>query len=267
MSGQKLKQLVKEYWNKEACGTQASTSKKFSKEYFEEIEEHRYKLEPEIFSFAQFTRFRGKSVLEVGVGAGSDFIQWVRAGSIAYGIDLTEEAIEHVKKRLELFDLKAQEIKVADAENIPYPDDTFDLVYSWGVIHHSPNTEKALEEIIRVTKNGGRIKLMIYNRRSIYAFYKYIRYGLLKGKPFRSFEQIFYYHQESPGTKAYTIKKFKKILQRYPVEIIQISAKATNYDLKWNIPKIVRFFPYILSFLLGYEKVGWFMIIELKKIA
>jgi len=127
----------------------------YSKEYFEEIERRRYDPvvgEPEIFSFAQFTRYSGKKILEVGVGAGTDFIQWVRAGAVAYGIDLTEKAIEHVRRRLEVYNLHAADIRVGDAENLPYEDNTFDLVYSFGVIHHSPDTERALSEIITLQR-------------------------------------------------------------------------------------------------------------------
>jgi ubiquinone/menaquinone biosynthesis C-methylase UbiE len=262
----KLKSKVKEYWNKKACGTNVAISEKFTEEYFKEIEEHRYRLEPEIFSFAQFTRSYGQKILEVGIGAGSDFIQWVRAGAKAYGIDITEEAVEHTKQRLSLFNLKAEEVKVSDAENIPYENNTFDLVYSWGVIHHSPNTEKALAEIIRVTVPQGRIKLMIYNRHSIYAFYKYLKYGLFRGRPFRSLKNIMFYHQESIGTKAYSIKEIKKILENYPVRIISIHAPATNYDLKWNLPILLRVVSYVLAFVLGYEKIGWFIMIDLEKV-
>ncbi len=262
----KLKLKVKEYWNKKACGTNVAVSEKFTEEYFKEIEEHRYRLEPEIFSFAQFTRFYGQKILEVGIGAGSDFIQWVRAGAKAYGIDITEEAVEHAKQRLSLFNLKAEEVKVSDAENIPYEDNTFDLVYSWGVIHHSPNTERALAEIIRVTVPQGRIKLMIYNRHSIYAFYKYLKYGFFRGRPFRSLKDIMFYHQESIATKAYSIKEIKKILENYPVRIINIYAPATNYDLKWGLPILLRAVSRVLAFVLGYEKIGWFIMIDLEKV-
>ena len=89
----KLKEEVREFWNAQACGTQNIDKEKFTLEYFEQIEKERYELQPEIFSFAQFTRFHGKKLLEVGVGAGTDFLQWVRAGADCYGIDLTDEAI------------------------------------------------------------------------------------------------------------------------------------------------------------------------------
>ena len=85
MNEERLKGQIKEYWNREICGTAVASSEKYSRQYFDEIEDSRYSIEPEVFSFAQFTRFRCQKVLEVGVGAGTDFIQWVRAGAKAYG--------------------------------------------------------------------------------------------------------------------------------------------------------------------------------------
>jgi Methylase involved in ubiquinone/menaquinone biosynthesis len=208
-----LKEKVKSYWNVAACGTEFINKQKYSREYFESVQNFRYSIEPEIFSFAQFTRFHGKKVLEVGVGAGTDFLQWAKSGAECYGIDLTEESISHVTKVLEYHNLKAADIRVGDAENIPYQDNFFDLTYSWGVIHHSPDTVKALQELIRVTKPGGKIKCMVYNRHSLFALYMYMRYALLKGKPFQSFAKVLYNHQESPGTKAYTFSEIKKFLR------------------------------------------------------
>lgn len=265
MDKQTLKQDVKNYWNQASCGTEFINKPKFSLEYFEAIEDFRYRIEPEIFSFAQFTRFHGKKMLEVGVGAGSDFLQWVRAGTQAHGIDLTSEAIENVKQRLSLYKLQAVDLQVADAENLPYDDNTFDLVYSWGVIHHSPDTPKCLSEIVRVTKPGGVIKVMIYNRRSLFAFYRYLACGLFKGKPFKSFKSILFDHQESPGTKAYTFSEVKKMLVQYPVKIISLQAPATAHDLLYYRGKFVRFFAYLASSLFGWHKVGWFMTVELEK--
>jgi ubiquinone/menaquinone biosynthesis C-methylase UbiE len=260
-----LKHKVKQYWNAATCGTEFINQKKFSREYFQAIEEFRYTIEPEIFSFAQFTRFHGKKMLEVGVGAGTDFLQWVRAGAQCHGIDLTEEAICHVQHRLNLYGLAAHEIRVGDAEQLPYENNTFDLVYSWGVIHHSPDTPKCLQEIVRVTKPGGTIKIMIYNRNSLFAFYRYLQCALLRGKPFRSFKNVLYHHQESPGTKAYTLREAKKIIAALPVKIKLLQAPATKHDLLYYKSKPLQWIAYILACLGGWNRVGWFMMIEMEK--
>ncbi len=265
MNQENLKQEVYNYWNKASCGTEFIKREKFTKEYFEEIEQFRSTIEPEIFSFAQFTRFHGKKILEVGVGAGTDFLQWVRAGTHAHGIDLTHEAIFNVKHRLELYNLQADDLQVADAENLPYQDNSFDLVYSWGVIHHSPDTVKCLEEMIRVTKPNGSIKIMIYNRRSLFAFYRYILCALLKGKPFRTLSHVLFYDQESLGTKAYTIKEMKNILRNYSITVNEIKASVTQHDLLYYKSKPFQWLAYSAACLFGWHKAGFFITINITK--
>ena len=169
-----LKQRVADYWNSRTCQTRVATAPQYSREFYEQIEDYRAKDEPEIAGFAEFTRYRDKQVLEVGVGSGSDFIQWARAGAKAHGIDLTEEAIRYTSRRLDTYGLKCESLRVADAESLPFADETFDLVYSYGVIHHTPNTPKALAEIIRVMKVGGRGKIMLYNKRSSIAWLNWV---------------------------------------------------------------------------------------------
>src|SRR3954447_1777874 len=145
---EKLKTEVRDFWNQQSCDTQMAAAPKFSKEYFEQIESFRYRDQPFIHGFAQFSRYRGKRVLEVGFGAGTDFIQWLRAGARATGIDLTPEALANLTHRIDAYHLPAPEqILVADAERLPFETDTFDLGYSFGVLHHSPDTEKAMAEL------------------------------------------------------------------------------------------------------------------------
>lgn len=265
MHNDQLKQQVKTYWNRASCGTEYIYHEKYTKAYFDAVEQHRYSIETEIFAFAQFSRFHGKKILEVGVGAGTDFVQWVRSGAHAYGIDLTPEAIENTQKRLALENLQAEDIQVADAEKLPFEDNFFDLTYSWGVIHHSPDMQQCLREIIRVTKPDGVIKLMMYNKHSLFAFYQYLRHGLLKGKPFARWDDILCNHQESLGTKAYTIDQIRTMLATYPVHIRALKATATNHDLLWYKGRCARAGAYILASIFGWNKVGWFMTIELEK--
>src|SRR6266498_3559050 len=99
-----LKMEVKAFWNRQACGTEHAHADKFSRDYFEQLEARRYQLEPFVHSFAQFTRYRDKRVLEVDFGPGTDLIQWLRAGASASGVDLTEEALAHLQHRIRIYE-------------------------------------------------------------------------------------------------------------------------------------------------------------------
>src|SRR5688500_13805267 len=130
---QNLKDRVRDYWNQQSCDTQVAKSAKFTREYFDEIEQFRYFDQPFIHSFAQFTRYSGKKVIEVGFGAGTDFVQWLRSGVRLSGIDLTPEALEHVRHRINTYGLPQPEaLQVGDAEDLPFTDNSFDLGYSFG---------------------------------------------------------------------------------------------------------------------------------------
>lgn len=226
-----LKAEVKEFWNRQSCDTWHTQSEKFSRQYFDEIEAWRYRDQPFIHSFAQFSRYHGKRVLEVGFGAGTDFIQWLRAGAIASGVDLTEEALANLTRRINAYNLPQPEsLRVADAENLPFANDTFDLGYSWGVLHHTPDTEKAIKELVRVVRPGGEIKLMLYNRRALCTFKHWVKYGLFKARPWRSFRWILWHHMESIGTKAYTKAETERMLEPLGLTDLRLETFVTSWD-------------------------------------
>lgn len=260
-----LKNQVRNFWDNETCGTFLTDKDKFTKEYFEEIERIRYDMQPEIHKFADFPSGRGKKLLEVGVGAGTDFLQWVRNGSIAYGVDLTPQAIAHVEHRLSLYGLSAKEFKVADAENLPFENDYFDMVYSWGVIHHTPDTPTAFKEIVRVMKPGAKAKIMIYHRKSILAYFFWIKHSLLKGKWNKSVADVLWENMESIGTKAYTKDEVSDILKNEPISDLKISAVLTYYDKLLRFNMLMQFAAKIAANMFGGNKAGWFMLIEFTK--
>lgn len=226
-----LKGEVRSFWNKESCGTGSTIAPKFSKTYFQEIEDFRYYDQAYTHAFAQFTRYNGKKIVEIGFGAGIDFIQWLRAGARVTGIDLTPEALANATNCIEVFGLpKPEQMIVSDAENLPLPSNTFDLAYSFGVLHHTPDTIKAIGEAVRVVKPGGEIKIMIYNRRSIYALNFWVKYALLKGKPWKSVAWSLWHNMESVGTKAYTKSEIAKIFAALPVENVRVQTEVTAAD-------------------------------------
>ena len=268
-AGAALKGAVKAFWNRESCDANQAHSEKFSREYFEQIEQWRYNDQPFIHGFAQFTRYHGKRVLEVGFGAGTDFIQWLRASARVSGIDLTEEALANVSHRVEVYGLPQPDcLQVADAENLPFPSNTFDLGYSWGVLHHTPNTEKALAELVRVVRPGGEIKIMLYNRHGLYAWKMWVKHALLKGRPWKTLRWVLANHVESAGTKGFTDKEVKQMLALLGVTDIRIERFITSNDRVMR-----RDFPYRLCDMvlasvlaLSGNRLGWFRGISARKL-
>src|SRR5213083_3412773 len=150
-----LKERVRAFWQAHPCGTKFSDAEIGTREFFARIEAHRYAKEWHIPEAADFAGARGLRVLENGCGLGTDGAQFAKAGADYTGIDLTEAAVDLARKRFELFDL-AGKFRTADAENLDFADESFDLVYSHGVLHHTPDIARAVSEIHRVLKPGGR---------------------------------------------------------------------------------------------------------------
>ena len=197
------KQQVYDFWNAAACGEHLYLAAPGPAGYGEQSR-IRYALEPFIEPFAAFDTADGQKVLEIGLGLGADHQRFAQAGAELYGVDLTPRAVEFVRRRLAVMGLPSR-LQVGDAENLAFADNTFDLVYSWGVIHHSPDTARAAQEILRVLKPDGIFRVMIYHKRSIVGLVLWARYALLRGRPFTPLADIYARYLESPGTKAYSI--------------------------------------------------------------
>ena len=140
-SNEDLKERVRAFWQEHPCGTKFSDAEMGTREFFDRIEQHRYEKEWHIPAAGGFAATGGLKVLEIGCGLGTDGAQFAKAGADYTGIDLTEASVELARKRFELSGLKG-EFRVADAEKLDFPDASFDLVYSHGVLHHTPDTEK-----------------------------------------------------------------------------------------------------------------------------
>jgi ubiquinone/menaquinone biosynthesis C-methylase UbiE len=164
-----LKTRVHDFWQANPCGTKFAQGEVGTREFFDAVERHRYQTESHIREVVGFDRWRGRDVLEVGCGLGTDGINFARAGAVYTGIDLTEASIELARRRFEMEGLNA-DLKVADAESLPFKGESFDLVYSHGVLHHTPDTERAVGEIHRVLKPGGAAMVMLYHKNS-YNYY------------------------------------------------------------------------------------------------
>lgn len=156
---------VETFWNSHPCEADAGTAAD-RKKYFEEIEKYRYSHNPTIPRFSNFQGYKGKKVLEIGCGIGTDGRQFAKNGAVYTGINIDQASVDLAKEAFKLFGLEGEILRM-NAEQLEFPDNTFDHVFSLGVIHHTPSTEKAVKEMFRVLKPGGTASIMIYNKSSI----------------------------------------------------------------------------------------------------
>ncbi len=177
------KQRAREQWGKDPAGAVYGGDREFgSLEFFEQVERHRYQeYAPWMHEVMGFDRYAGRRLLEVGCGMGTDLLQFARGGAICTGVDLTPRSIEISRHRFQLYGIPGSFL-VTDGERLPFPDNTFDVVYSNGVLHHTPDTAAAAQEIHRVLKPGGIAKVMLYYRHSLNYWGEIILHrGLLRG--------------------------------------------------------------------------------------
>jgi ubiquinone/menaquinone biosynthesis C-methylase UbiE len=158
---------VRAFWDANPCQARLSHADD-RRQYFQEISDRRFgRREWHVPTVAQFGAFRGKKVLEIGCGIATDGLEFAKQGANYTGVDLTPQAIEMAKERFGLFGVPGN-FEVANAEErLPFPDGTFDHIYSFGVIHHSPRPERIVSEMRRVLKPGGTFTVMLYNKNSI----------------------------------------------------------------------------------------------------
>jgi ubiquinone/menaquinone biosynthesis C-methylase UbiE len=223
-----LKKDVQKFWNSDPCGTRYLDGQ----EDFEAHARSRYELEPYIPEFAQFASARGQKVLEIGVGMGADYLEWLKAGAKATGIDMSAASIERARRRCVAAGL-TPDLRVADAEDLPFADESFDVVYSYGVMHHSPDTEQCLREAWRVLKPGGEARIMVYHHPSLTGQMLWLRYGILRGKSIR---RTVYERLESPGTKTYTKAEIPSLMEGF--ENLTIRQVFSPGDLLLHRPSV-----------------------------
>ena len=274
-----LKTAVCEYWNREPCDTRyASSLERLS--WFQELESARYSLEPNILKLAQFESARGQHVLEIGVGAGIDFSRWMRAGAIAVGTDLTSQALVLTREYLDLLRVKPDSYRLlqADAEQLQFADESFDIVYAYGVLHHTPNTLAAFREALRVLRKGGQLKCMIYHSPSWVALNLWLYHALFKLQPWKSLKTVVFEHLESPGTKAYSVSEARELLRQAGCPHCKITLflgsgdlmqmrLGPKYEKNWIVKTAHKLYPRRLIRILDGKRarLGIFMHIEATK--
>jgi SAM-dependent methyltransferase len=165
MEGKTIKDVY-QFWNERPCNIRHSSKEIGTKEYFEEVTKRKYFVEPHILPFADFQKYNDKLVLEVGCGIGTAAQSFIEHGAIYTGIDLSDKSVEIANQRLEVFQLNGTLFQ-GDIENITNINNVeFDLIYSFGVLHHTPDIKKSIANIYNMLKVGGEFKMMLYAKNS-----------------------------------------------------------------------------------------------------
>lgn len=226
-------EIVKEYWNKRPCNIKHSRLEIGTKEYFDEVEKRKYFVEPHIPQFANFSNANGKHILEVGCGIGTDAVNFARNGAIYSGCDISDNSLNLVKKRFEVFDLKGN-FTCCDAEQLSqhFPSDHFDLVYSFGVLHHTTNPKNAINEIFKIIKPNGELRIMLYAKNSWKNF-------MIEAELDQPEAQ-----SDCPIANTYTKECVKELLQGF-----QIINTEQKHIFPYKVESYVQY---------KYEKESWF---------
>ena len=269
---------VRSYWNSRPCNVRHSTKPVGTKEYFDEVEARKYRVEPHIPAFAEFPRWNGKHVLEVGCGIGTDTINFARAGARVTAVDLSEVSLNIARQRAEVMGV-ADRITFYHGsvetlcEFLP-PRDRYDLIYSFGVLHHTPDPDMAMFELVCCADTGTEFKIMVYNKWS----WKVLWILLTEGLPhwlwigWTSIADIVAKHSEAqtgcPVTYTYTRDEARHLLADWGVTVTSI---AVDHIFPYSIPEYVEhqykkvwYFRYLPAQVFRWleRQIGWHIMID-----
>ena len=276
----------KDWWEKNPMRYDFSTSlnvqEEFTKEFYEEIDKRFFYASMDFAPFKKlpfegiinFDYIAGKDVLEIGVGNGSHAQLLATHCKNFTGIDLTAYASESTRKRMEVFGITNARISQMNAEKLEFPDNTFDYVWSWGVIHHSANTQQIIHEIERVLKPGGKATIMVYYR-SFWYYYVFSGFfhGILRGYIFKekSWHKVAQRTMDGAIARFYKIKEWKIACNTANLKVDKAYVAGAKAELIILPPgkfknKIIKHFPGALSrFFTKTLRMGYFLISDLSK--
>jgi 2-polyprenyl-3-methyl-5-hydroxy-6-metoxy-1,4-benzoquinol methylase len=253
---------VQEYWNNRPCNIRHSTAEVGTRQYFDEVEARKYFVEPHIPAFAEFDRWRGKKVLEIGCGIGTDTMNFARAGAEVTAVDLSAKSLELARKRAEVFGLEDRiKFYEANAENLStiIPPQKYDLVYSFGVIHHSPHPENIVAQIRQhFVQPGSTLKLMVYYRYSWKVFWILMTYG--KGA-FWNLDKLIATHSEAQTGCPITYSYSKKSLTRMIENGFDVKDIFADHIFPYRIPDYVQY-RYVKEWYFRYLPQSFFRFLE-----
>ncbi|MEE2691462.1 MAG: class I SAM-dependent methyltransferase [Pseudomonadota bacterium] len=261
------KDQVQDQWNEDACGSHyVEKAAEGTLEWYLEAEQYRYGVyAPWMAETMEFAKHRGEKVLEVGAGMGTDLAQFAKNGAVVTDLDLSAGHLEHAQRNFRLRGL-AGEFRHGDGENLPFDADTFDVVYSNGVIHHTPDTIGVVRDMLRVLKPGGKAIIMVYAENSWHYFREQVlRIGVEKGELDRhSMGWIMSGSVEKstkgqrPLVKVYTRRRLRTMFETAGFERISICQRQM---VKGELPKLLSWIPVSLA----GRFVGWNLILKAYK--
>jgi len=233
---------VRQYWDARPCNVKHSPLPVGTRAYFDEVEKRKYFVEPHIPRFAEFSRWGDKRVLEVGCGIGTDTINFARWGATVTAVDLSRESLKLAVQRAKACGVNDSiKFHQANAEcltdMVTFAD--YDLVYSFGVLHHTPNPERALAQMAVYVAPGGTLKLMVYHRWSWKALWILMTYG--RGQ-FWKMDRLIAQHSEAqtgcPVTRTYTKRSIRQMVERCGLRVVDA---RVEHIFPWRIPEYVRY--------------------------
>jgi SAM-dependent methyltransferase len=251
---------IKTYWNNRPCNVRHSNKEIGSKDYFDEVERRRYFNEPHNYNFAEFHRWKGLKVLEIGCGIGTDAVNFARAGAHYTGLDLSDESIALAKKRFDVYNLSGRflECNAEDIDHVLDNNEKFDLIYSYGVIHHSPDPQKIILNLPKYMNKNSVAKIMLYAKNS----WKNI---LINGGLEQPEAQ-----SNCPQAMTYTVDEVKQIFTSASFSQIDV---VQDFIFKYNTEKYINkeyvVEPWFQSmpeemFKLFEKHLGWHLLIDAK---
>lgn len=217
---------MRQYWNARPCNIRHSPREVGTREYFDDVERRKYFVEPHISAFAQFERWKGKRVLEIGCGIGTDTINFARAGAYVTAVDLSDQSLAVARQRATVFGLEDRiTFYQADAERLSevVPVGIYDLVYSFGVIHHTPHPQSAIRQVRRYMDRSSVFKMMVYHRHSWKVLWILAKYG--RGA-FWKLDELVARHSEAqtgcPITYSYSRRTVRDLAQGLTVQKMSV---------------------------------------------
>jgi len=265
-AGDAYKNETQAQWDNNPCGSQyVKEAAPHTLSWFLEVERYRYdEYAPWMAEVMEFDKHAGEKVLEIGGGIGTDLAQFARHGAHVTDIDLSRGHLKLAEENFRLRGLQGTFIH-QDAETLPFPDNSFDLVYSNGVIHHTPNTTRLVSEMFRVMRSGGRAIVMVYAENSWHYWFQLVfRLGMLEGLLQNiSIGEIMSRNVEltetgaRPLVKVYTKKRLENLFRQFS-DILVFQRQLTPAEL----PRVVRT---VISMETAGKLMGWNLIIKAKK--